>query len=686
MLNGCLELVVFSERFRNVDLYQQGLYTVRYSIAQGSALARPVECLQTTYSDPLYRLKSPCCDLESNSVQSAVFLIRYAEEEAQIREFARFRLESRVSPWEEIVLTVELLYSDLDKDLTVDTIQKRLSDTGTVEFKSVSRLDLPLKGSKTGILEPMVLEFDDLHKCVILGSFLCVFSDYRFRSQVSNINSDLMYEFISKVMVVDRKGQPKLLLGADESDRLYEEIVRPQALSHELLRSYLCDVLNRYVPIPNKAQYSDLPLPLALPNYHKKDTVKATKFSLAVASHEATAICEGVMRDVTYIGVQIGKLMESLREVITAYPLHCMSPLFERRLERMRSWSAAFIKRHPHSVSKLPHTPDLPDPSDLRRQIARDQRSLSTTHLESPIERLPGETFTSPILFEDSYSSLNPVPPPLLLEPTEPRQGKKHLFVLVHGFHGKSLDLRLVKHAIMTYSTLATVLCASANETHAEIDVMEMGRNLAEEVRRYVLEWLPGDTLGRVSFVGYSLGGVIVRAALPLLMDYAPHFHAFISLSAPHLGHVVENSLVGAGLWLLERVKKTLLLQQLLLNDSEDLRETALYRLSHAPGLEHFRHLILCSSYQDKYVPHDSARMEVTSSLPIRPDKRQCCSEMAHNLLSRLTPDLFIRLDVDFPDPGLSLDTMTGRSAHLMFVTNPHFLRLLVYQYSEAFT
>ena len=41
-----------------------------------------------------------------------------------------------------------------------------------------------------------------------------------------------------------------------------------------------------------------------------------------------------------------------------------------------------------------------------------------------------------------------------------------------------------------------------------------MGKNLALEVRNYVNEWCPGKVLGRISFIGHSLGGVIIRAAL----------------------------------------------------------------------------------------------------------------------------------------------------------------------------
>lgn len=44
-----------------------------------------------------------------------------------------------------------------------------------------------------------------------------------------------------------------------------------------------------------------------------------------------------------------------------------------------------------------------------------------------------------------------------------------------------------------------------------------MGKRVAEEVRKYIHEWCPGRELGRLSFIGHSLGGVIIRSALTYL-------------------------------------------------------------------------------------------------------------------------------------------------------------------------
>ena len=50
------------------------------------------------------------------------------------------------------------------------------------------------------------------------------------------------------------------------------------------------------------------------------------------------------------------------------------------------------------------------------------------------------------------------------------------------------------------------------------------------------------------------------------------------------------------------------------MKDHVDPRQSFLYRLSQAPGLEHFQNVLLCGSSQDNYVPIHSAHMELCSA------------------------------------------------------------------------
>ena len=192
---------------------------------------------------------------------------------------------------------------------------------------------------------------------------------------------------------------------------------------------------------------------------------------------------------------------------------------------------------------------------------------------------------------------------------------REHLFVLVHGFQGTSFDMRLLKDNLSLLHPNALFLCSSCNEDCTDGDINEMGKNLAYEVKGYIQEWCAGDSPKRISFVGHSLGGVIIRTALPHLKQFEAKMHSFITLSSPHLGYMYNTSkLIDAGIWILKRWKKSLCLQQLSMSDKEALEETFLFKLAGNEGLNWFSNIGLMSSYQDQYVPFESARIQKCQS------------------------------------------------------------------------
>ncbi|XP_017876315.2 protein FAM135A-like [Ceratina calcarata] len=118
----------------------------------------------------------------------------------------------------------------------------------------------------------------------------------------------------------------------------------------------------------------------------------------------------------------------------------------------------------------------------------------------------------------------------------------------------------------------------------------------------------------KVSFIGHSLGTIIIRSALtrPELRPLLPRLHTFLSLSGPHLGTLYNTSgLVNAGMWFIQKVKKSGSLLQLAMKDAPDVRRSFMFRLSQKSNLEKFKHVLLCGSAQDRYVPLHSARIEL---------------------------------------------------------------------------
>lgn len=67
-----------------------------------------------------------------------------------------------------------------------------------------------------------------------------------------------------------------------------------------------------------------------------------------------------------------------------------------------------------------------------------------------------------------------------------------HLFVLCHGFHGSSFDVRTFKNVISIALPDALFLCAESNEKDSDLDIFDMGYKLSEEVHAYIRENCPG--------------------------------------------------------------------------------------------------------------------------------------------------------------------------------------------------
>ena len=68
-----------------------------------------------------------------------------------------------------------------------------------------------------------------------------------------------------------------------------------------------------------------------------------------------------------------------------------------------------------------------------------------------------------------------------------------HVFVLCHGFHGNSFDVRNFKNILSILLPHALCLSSEANEENSDLDLETMGKKLADEVLAYIKENCPGS-------------------------------------------------------------------------------------------------------------------------------------------------------------------------------------------------
>ena len=287
-----------------------------------------------------------------------------------------------------------------------------------------------------------------------------------------------------------------------------------------------------------------------------------------------------------------------------------------------------------------------------------------------------GYSYT-PIIFEEIYSET-----PLFSE-WDPEwfrgsSDKLHLFVMVHGFLGRSIDLKLFKDSISSFNPKAVFLMSKANEGKSHNDIEDMGKRLACEIMTYLYEYFADNILDSISFIGFSLGGVVIRAALPHLYEYKDKMKMFMTLNSPHLGCPSgDSAIVDAGRWVFMKMKKSYCLKQLSLRDHKDITKTFLYNLATAPGIEWFEYFIMLSCSQDKMVPFESARVEYGRHI-----SGNHLSHMSREIFGRLENTNIVRVNCNF---GKKIEKFMGRNAHLKVLESSAMQSLLLYRYAEAF-
>ncbi|XP_060772809.1 protein FAM135A isoform X3 [Neoarius graeffei] len=254
-----------------------------------------------------------------------------------------------------------------------------------------------------------------------------------------------------------------------------------------------------------------------------------------------------------------------------------------------------------------------------------------------------------------------------------------HLIVCVHGLDGNSADLRLVK----TYLELGLpgshidFLMSERNQNDTFADFDSMTDRLLDEIVQYIQIY--NLSVSKISFVGHSLGNLIVRSVLtrPRFKGYLNRLHTFLSLSGPHLGTLYNSSaLVNTGLWFMQKWKKSGSLLQLTCRDHSDPRQTFLYKLSKKAGLQFFRNVVLVGSLQDRYVPYHSARIEMCKTALKDKQMGPVYAEMIENLLVPVLQNKdcnLVRYNVVHALPNTA-NSLIGRAAHIAVLDSEIFL------------
>lgn len=167
---------------------------------------------------------------------------------------------------------------------------------------------------------------------------------------------------------------------------------------------------------------------------------------------------------------------------------------------------------------------------------------------------------------------------------------KPHIVFLQHGFMGNEEDMERIFSTILTKSRNCKVYSIKSTNTESNMGIFQLGKVAAKEMIYEIEKLKIYGPVEKITLVGYSLGGLILRAALKHMKKYKKLMHGFVTLATPHFGYFHTHSkLLSIGMWLIGGFKEIPSLNEIRHKDASNIEDTAIYKLSKAKGLEWFK-------------------------------------------------------------------------------------------------
>ncbi|KAL4561060.1 hypothetical protein LXL04_033222 [Taraxacum kok-saghyz] len=744
MLEAVHEVAIYIHRFHNLDLFQQGWYQIKITMRwedtdYASSVGTPSRVVQYDAPDlgsdtvlGVWKI-----DDTDHSFSSQPFRIRYARQDILLSVMIAFNLslakfEGPVTS--AVILKFELLYTPILE------IGSNMQDSLEVSPAAVHEFKIPPK-ALLGVHTYCPVHFDAFHAVLVDTTVhISLLKGGVHTMKTPSRSNSLTHEEVTSPSDKYDKEKRVLLVKAflisranllQELRNLSKAINQAIDLSDFTSQNDESDTTNADSQVPDKMKIVS-----KIPN----GSIDLQSEYLYTLQHDE------LYRLFHSLGDQILYLWSTFLKFHRANKTKVLEHLRNSwAVDRRAEWSIWMV----YSKVEMPHQPirsavddsayhgprgTVPvlrkiteDPAEAaamraelhRRSIAQmriNSRSIQDLHIFGDPSRIPiiivERVVNAPLRTPSGHSYFRNTDQKAangVLQQHDSTLSNNHhkgrvlkIAVFVHGFQGHHLDLRLVRNQWLLIDPKVEFLMSEVNEDKTSEDFRDMGLRLAQEVIAFVKKKMDKASRSgglkdvKLSFVGHSIGNVIIRTALSesIMEPYHRYLHTYVSVSGPHLGYLYSsNSLFNSGLWLLKKLKNTRCIHQLTFTDNIDLENTFFYKLSKQKTLENFKNIILLSSPQDGYVPYHSARMEMCqASSGDHSRKGKVFHEMLNNCLEQIRAPLseqrmFMRCDVNFDISlqGRNLNTIIGRAAHIEFLETDIFAKFIMWSFPELF-
>jgi len=603
-----LEFIIHIDSFRNIDLVRQGVYQFRFTLFHQISDNSYTKYLALPYfSTPISLPKQPTLhcltsghiDDQNHTFFSNAFVIRYFNEEVNLGHIIQFRSEFDTASKSVYYLQIEMLFIELAAVGGVDFVLSLFAVENAVNLKSISKRIYKLDKVTNDIFSGYIpVVFDDIHYSILNLTVHSLIVDFKLRPStleecsvkdgetepiIKIIQSKKTKENLNKKFIqIVKKATLADYLFADKSGKVTSEY------ADEVYEEYVGFILRIRMKLYSKL--NDLSQKTVIKIKQKEflgEINKREPFAAKCKSLDVQTVTNKLVEDLTSVSADITEMWHKYLDIIQFCAKRILSILSNEYTRMLNETFAYFIftdKIDRKSIGYINY-------AEKHREKAK---SLRESKFFESLQVLPiqdlctfGKIKDIPLVFEDFYppintqvkQDLNKVHKKTLLADITCYQ---KLMVLVHGFQASSYDMRLIKNSLALLYNDYYFLCSSGNEEKTCGDIKAMGLNLAKEIHAYIIK-NHLNQLGKISFIGHSLGGVIIRAALPHLEEYKDKMHTLLTLSSPHLGYLFHtSSLVNFGMWCLKAWQQSKCLAQLSLTDHKELSKCFLYQLAHA--------------------------------------------------------------------------------------------------------
>ncbi|KAK8290942.1 hypothetical protein V6Z11_D06G031100 [Gossypium hirsutum] len=690
MLDSVQEIAIYIHRFHNLDLFQQGWYqlklTVRWDNDEYAPVGTPARVVQyeapSLVSDEVFGVWR--IDDTDNSFATQPFRIKYARQDVYLSIMVAFDLpipENEGLPSSAVILKFELLYAPVLVNGSDFQASPDYCPAAIHEFR------IPPK-ALLGLHSYCPVYFDAFHAVLVDVSVHTTLLKTVSRKVHTKVPS-IAYSTTNDVSGESIDGSTQRVNGRLEflSDRLHHNLSKDDVLKiFNLSGDQVFYLWNTFL------------------NFHRDSKTRILDFLRDEWAKDRRAewsiwmVYSKVDMPHRYIN---GSFDESSHQIV-----HKRGSSLWKLTDDPAQMAAMRAELHRRSIAQM----RMNSRSIQDMQIFGDPSGIPIVIIEH-VMNAPQRTSSDNLYMRnlDIRDSITTSTVPSseavkkLSSASAAQSGRDlKIVIFVHGFQGHHLDLRLVRNQWLLIDPKIEFLMSEVNEEKTSGDFREMGLRLAHEVISFVKKKMDKASRSghlrdiKLSFVGHSIGNVIIRTALAesAMEPYLRFLHTFVSLSGPHLGYLYSsNSLFNSGLWLLKKLKGTQCIHQLTFADDPDIRNTFFYKLCEQRSLENFKHIILLSSPQDGYVPYHSARIESCRAASMDNSKKgKAFLEMLNNCLDQISAPtaenrVFVRCDINFDTSshGRNLNTLIGRAAHIEFLESDIFARFIMWSFPDLF-